>query len=161
ATNLAGWTANGWHLWQRAADRRPLAALRTELTTHTHQARRLLDRRHPACLVIHLGTELGAFADRLALLTTYSRQVLDAVSGLLATTSGYDGEIRIDRDEIAWATSRGGQLHIIEHADGSVTFTKRHHDGCPFIISAGARSCPDDGCLFDDPYTTPVRRPGQ
>jgi hypothetical protein len=33
ATSLAGDTVNGWHLWHRARDHRPLAALRTELGT--------------------------------------------------------------------------------------------------------------------------------
>lgn len=33
ATSLAGYTANGWHLWRRARDHRPLAELRTELAT--------------------------------------------------------------------------------------------------------------------------------
>jgi len=33
ATSLAGYTANGWHLWHRARDHRPLSALRTELGT--------------------------------------------------------------------------------------------------------------------------------
>ncbi|ANZ35978.1 hypothetical protein BBK82_07710 [Lentzea guizhouensis] len=31
ATHLCDFTANGWHLWQRAHDNRPLADLRTEL----------------------------------------------------------------------------------------------------------------------------------
>jgi hypothetical protein len=33
ATTLAGYTVNGWHLWRRAHDNRPLSALRTELVT--------------------------------------------------------------------------------------------------------------------------------
>jgi hypothetical protein len=33
ATSLAGYTVNGWHLWQRARDHRLLADLRTDLTT--------------------------------------------------------------------------------------------------------------------------------
>jgi hypothetical protein len=31
ATHLRDFTANGWHLWRRAHDNRPLADLRTEL----------------------------------------------------------------------------------------------------------------------------------
>ncbi|SDJ01613.1 hypothetical protein SAMN05192558_104107 [Actinokineospora alba] len=38
ATNLAGYTANGWHLWRRAHDHRPLADLRAELATTTPTA---------------------------------------------------------------------------------------------------------------------------
>lgn len=38
ATSLAGYTANGWHLWRRALDHRPLADLRTELATTTPPA---------------------------------------------------------------------------------------------------------------------------
>lgn len=31
ATSLSGWTVNGWHLWRRARDGRPLSELRTDL----------------------------------------------------------------------------------------------------------------------------------
>ena len=34
ATSLAGYTANGWHLWRRARDDRPLSELRAALATH-------------------------------------------------------------------------------------------------------------------------------
>jgi hypothetical protein len=120
-------------------------------------------------LIIHAATELGAIADRLARRaveilappTTHATRVLEAVSTLLADSHGHDGECRITPDEIAWATTRGGALHIIEHTDGSVTFTKRHRDDCVFITSAGAQACPDDGCLFEDPYPTSERRPGR
>lgn len=81
---------------------------------------------------------------------TLSLHVLDAVSALLATTYRYDGERRIDSDEIEWATTRGGRLHIIEHADGGVTFTKAHRDQCPFITSSGNHDC-DDECDVEDP----------
>ncbi|SDN16473.1 hypothetical protein SAMN04488074_13729 [Lentzea albidocapillata subsp. violacea] len=33
ATSLAGYTVNGWHLWRRARDNRPLSDLRTALAT--------------------------------------------------------------------------------------------------------------------------------
>jgi RAMA domain-containing protein len=33
ATSLAGYTVNGWHLWRRARDDRPLSELRTALAT--------------------------------------------------------------------------------------------------------------------------------
>lgn len=38
ATSLAGYTANGWHLWRRARDLRPLADLRIELAPTTPTA---------------------------------------------------------------------------------------------------------------------------
>lgn len=34
ATSLSGCTVNGWHLWRRARDGRPLSELRTDLATH-------------------------------------------------------------------------------------------------------------------------------
>jgi hypothetical protein len=34
ATSLSGCTVNGWHLWRRARDSRPLSELRTDLATH-------------------------------------------------------------------------------------------------------------------------------
>jgi hypothetical protein len=73
-----------------------------------------------------------------------------AVSALLTTTYGYNAERRITPDEIEWSMTYGGALHIIEHADGAVTFTKEHRNECPFITSAGAQEC-DDGCYFDHP----------
>jgi hypothetical protein len=108
--------------------------------------------------MVHAATELGPLADRLvhraaeilAPPTTSSHHVLDAVSALLATAYGYDGERRIDPDEIEWAITHGGTLHVIEHGDGSVTFTKRHRDDCPFVTSAGTQEC-GDGCLFEHP----------
>jgi len=90
---------------------------------------------------------------------TFSPHVLDAVSALLATTYRYDGERRIDPDEIEWATTRGGRLHIIEHDDGGVTFTKAHRDECPFITSSGTQDC-DDECDVEDPADA-QRRLGQ
>lgn len=82
--------------------------------------------------------------------TTPSRHVLDAVSALLATCYGGNGERRIDPDDIDWAKTYGGALHVIEHADGSVTFTKEHRDDCPFITSSGMQDC-DDECVFEHP----------
>lgn len=82
-----------------------------------------------------------------------SPHVLNAVSALLATTHGYDAEHRLDGDEIIWATTHGGALHIIEHPDGSVTLTKAHRDECPFIVSKGSQDC-DDECSFDPPHRT-------
>jgi hypothetical protein len=80
-----------------------------------------------------------------------SPRVLDAVSALLATAYGYDAQHHIDPDDIAWAANHGGALHIIEHPDGSVTFTKAHRDECPFIVSKGSQDC-DDECSFDFPH---------
>lgn len=79
-----------------------------------------------------------------------SDHVLDAVSALLATTYRYDGEHRLTPDDMTWATTHGGRLHIIEHADGSVTFTKAHRDECPFITSSGTHDC-DGECDVEDP----------
>lgn len=81
---------------------------------------------------------------------TSSPHLHGAVSALLATTFGFDAERRIDPDHIAWAHSHGGALHIVEHPDGSVTFTKAHRDDCPFITSAGVREC-DEDCYFEHP----------
>jgi hypothetical protein len=114
---------------------------------------------------------LGPLADRLlhraatilapaSTTPTPSSRVLDAVSALLATTHGYDGERRIQLEEIAWASTRAGALHTIEHDDGGVTFTTRHRTDCVFITSRGSQDCPEDGCLFEDPYE-PHRKPGQ
>jgi hypothetical protein len=85
---------------------------------------------------------------------TLSPHVHGAVSALLATTYGYDAERRIDPEDIAWAYAHGGALHIIEHPDGSVTFTKSHRATCPFVLSAGSQDC-DDECSFDFPHRTP------
>jgi hypothetical protein len=73
-----------------------------------------------------------------------------AVSALLATTYGFDAERRIDPNSIAWAHTHGGALHLIEHPDGCVTFTKAHRDICPFITSSGTEDC-DDECAFECP----------
>jgi hypothetical protein len=81
---------------------------------------------------------------------TLSPHVLDAVSALLATTYRYDGEQRITPDDMTWASTHGGTLHIVEHTDGSVTFTKAYRDECPFITSSGSQDC-DDECDVDDP----------
>ncbi|MEU6261825.1 hypothetical protein [Saccharopolyspora shandongensis] len=80
----------------------------------------------------------------------FSPHVYRAVSALLATSSGFNAECRIDPDDIAWATNCGGTLHIFEHPDGSVTFTKAHRDECPFVVSKGGQDC-DDECSFDLP----------
>ncbi|KOX19261.1 hypothetical protein ADK67_33910 [Saccharothrix sp. NRRL B-16348] len=66
------------------------------------------------------------------------------------TSYGFDAEHRIDPDDIAWAYTWGGALHVIEHPDGSVTFTKAHRDDCPFITSAGTQDC-DVDCRFPHP----------
>jgi hypothetical protein len=80
---------------------------------------------------------------------TVSDYVLDGVHALLAAaTNQFHGEQRFDVDDIARATTQGGALHIIEHDDGSVTFTTQHRDDCVFITSAGLHDCPDDGCLI-------------
>jgi hypothetical protein len=111
---------------------------------------------------------LGPIADRvlngaatiLALPSTtptLSAHILDAVSALLATTYGYDGERRVDPDEIEWARTRAGRLHMIEHHNGSVTFSKRHRDDCVFITSAGEHDCPTTGAGS----STPRRRDGK
>ncbi|GLY68735.1 hypothetical protein [Amycolatopsis taiwanensis] len=81
---------------------------------------------------------------------TLSPHVLDAVGALLATTHGYNGERRITPDDIAWASNHGGTLRVIEHNDGSVTFTKAHRDECPLITSSGTQDC-DDECAFKHP----------
>lgn len=84
-----------------------------------------------------------------------SPRVLDAVAALLATVHTDHGERCVDPDEITWATTHGGNLHIIEHPDGSVTFTKAHRESCPFITSAGTRDC-DHEC--DERRTRPDSR---
>src|SRR5207248_8507792 len=76
---------------------------------------------------------------------TLSPHLYRAVSALLATSSGYNAECRIDPNDITWATDNGGTLHIFENPDGSVTFTKAHRDGCPFVASKGGQDC-DDEC---------------
>ena len=81
---------------------------------------------------------------------TLSPHLYRAVSALLATSSGYNAECRIDPNDMTWATDNGGTLHIFEHPDGSVTFTKAHRDGCPFVASKGGQDC-DDECYFDFP----------
>jgi hypothetical protein len=79
-----------------------------------------------------------------------SPRVRDAVGALLAGAYGYDGERRIEPDDIVWAQTHGGALHILEHPDGTVTFTKQHRDTCPFITSTGAQEC-DAECGFVHP----------
>ena len=88
---------------------------------------------------------------------TISPHLHGAISALLATSYGYDAERRIDPDEITWAYTHGGALHIIEHPDGSVTFTKHHRDDCPFITSAGVQEC-DEDCFFEHPADAKRRR---
>jgi hypothetical protein len=79
-----------------------------------------------------------------------SPHIRNAVAALLATTYGYTGELRVTSEDIEWATTHGGTLHIVEHDDGSVTFTKQHRDECPFVATAGVRDC-DDECYFLHP----------
>ncbi|MEU4252463.1 hypothetical protein AB0F15_34175 [Amycolatopsis sp. NPDC026612] len=81
---------------------------------------------------------------------TISPHVNGAISALLATSYGFDGEKRVEPDDIVWAYDHGGALYVLEHPDGSVTFTKAHREGCPFVISAGAQDC-DDDCCFPHP----------
>jgi len=83
--------------------------------------------------------------------STVSPHVHRAISALLVTCYGFDAECRIGPNEIAWARTHGGALHIIEHPDGTVTFTKAHRDECPFITSKGGCGC-DDECSFDFPH---------
>lgn len=81
---------------------------------------------------------------------TLSPHVHGAISALLATSYGFNAERRIYPDDIDWAYTHGGALHIMEHTDGSVTFTKSHRDDCPFITNAGTQDC-DEGCYFPHP----------
>ena len=87
---------------------------------------------------------------------TLSVHLYRAISALLATSGGYNNEVRIDPDDIDWAHAHGGTLHVIEHPDGSVTFTKAHRDDCPFLTSAGAQEC-DYECDFPHPADTTGR----
>jgi hypothetical protein len=88
---------------------------------------------------------------------TISPHLHGAISALLATSYGFDAERLIEPDEITWAYTHGGALHIMEHPDGSVTFTKHHRDDCPFITSAGVRDC-DEDCFFEHPADAKRRR---
>ncbi|NUT51425.1 MAG: hypothetical protein HOV94_29615 [Saccharothrix sp.] len=90
---------------------------------------------------------------------TISPHLHGAISALLATSYGFDAEHRIDPDEITWAYTHGGALHIIEHPDGSVTFTKHHREDCPFITSRGTEEC-DEDCYFPHPADV-EREPGR
>ena len=92
----------------------------------------------------------AAILDAQPVERTVSPQVYDAVGALLATVYGYDGERRIDPNDIAWARTHGGPLRIIEHSDGAITFTKAHREHCPVITSAGTQEC-DDDCFFPRP----------
>jgi hypothetical protein len=118
-----------------------------------------IDNTPPPSPMIHAATELGPVAARLIGRATeilappptiLSPHVLQAVGALLATSYGYNAERRINPDDIAWASRHGGRFRIIEHHDGSVTFTKEHRDACPFLTSAGARDC-DGECSFEPP----------
>jgi hypothetical protein len=110
---------------------------------------------------VHAATALGPLTERLLsraaeilaappTTQTISPHVHGAISALLAMTYGFDGEKRIDPDDIMWAYRHGGALHILEHPDGSVTFTKAHRDDCPFIATTGEHDC-DDECVFPHP----------
>jgi hypothetical protein len=112
-------------------------------------------------LDIHADAILGPLTERLLCRAaeilasppatqTLSLHVHGAISALLATSHGFDADVRIDPDDIAWAYAHGGALHIIEHPDGAVTFTKAHRGDCPFITSTGTRTC-DEGCGFPHP----------
>ncbi|MET8846007.1 hypothetical protein [Amycolatopsis sp. NPDC004625] len=115
----------------------------------------------PPSADVRAATALGALTERLLnraaeVLNTspttpiISPHVQGAISALLAMTYGFDGEKRIDPDDIAWAHRNGGALHILEHPDGSVTFTKAHREDCPFIAAGGKRGC-DGGCVVPHP----------
>lgn len=104
---------------------------------------------------------LGPVADRLVhragpilairpITMTMSPNVYGAISALLATSRGFDAEVLIDPDDVAWAHEYGGALHILEHPDGSVSFTKAHRDDCP-IITGSATQDYDDECYFEHP----------
>jgi hypothetical protein len=82
--------------------------------------------------------------------TVVSPHVHGAISALLASMCGFDSEHRVDPDDIVWASTHGGRLHIFELPDGSVTFTKAHREDCPLITSGGAVGC-DDECYFEHP----------
>jgi hypothetical protein len=84
-------------------------------------------------------------------IVTLSPHLYRAVSALLATSSGFNAECRIDPNDIAWATNHGGALRIFEHSDGGVTFTKAHRDECPYMASKGGQDC-DDECYLDLPH---------
>lgn len=90
---------------------------------------------------------------------TISPHLRGTISALLATSYGFDVERRIDPDEVTWAYTYGGALHIIEHSDGSVTFTRAHREDCPFITSRGAQEC-DEDCYFPRPADV-EREPGR
>jgi hypothetical protein len=92
--------------------------------------------------LLHHATEILASPP---ITQTLSPHLHRAISALLATSYGYNAERRIDPDDILWATTHGGALHIIEHPDGSITFTKAHRDDCPFLTSKGTQDC-DDEC---------------
>ncbi|WP_237774725.1 hypothetical protein [Actinosynnema sp. ALI-1.44] len=117
--------------------------------------------RHPPSVDIDAAAVLGPLAERLLHraaeilaapppTVTLSPHLYRAVSALLATSSGYKAECRIDPNDITWATDNGGTLHIFEHPDGGVTFTKAHRDECPFLADKGGQDC-DDECYFDLP----------
>ncbi|WP_395110217.1 hypothetical protein [Actinomadura sp. SCN-SB] len=81
---------------------------------------------------------------------TLSPHLHGAISALLATSYGFNAEHDIEPGDITWAYTYGGALHIIEHPDGRVTFTKAHREDCPFITSRGAREC-DQDCYVPHP----------
>ncbi|WNV90201.1 hypothetical protein [Umezawaea sp. Da 62-37] len=121
-------------------------------------------------LTVHATTVLGPLTDTLLrraaeilaappTTRTISPHVHGAISALLATSAGFNAEARIDPDDIDWAYTWGGALHIIEHPDGSVTFTKAHREDCPFITSRGAQDC-DEDCYFPHPADV-ERTPGR
>lgn len=98
----------------------------------------------------------AAILDAQPMARIVSPHLYDAISALLASGYGYDGERRIDPNDIAWACGHGGTLRIVEHPDGAVTFTKAHRDDCPFLTSSGAQDC-DDTCVFPTTTHTPQK----
>jgi hypothetical protein len=81
---------------------------------------------------------------------TLSPHLHGAISALLATSYGFNAEHDVKPGDITWAYTYGGALHIIEHPDGTVTFTKAHREDCSFITSRAAREC-DEDCYFPHP----------
>lgn len=112
------------------------------------------------CDTLDVTAALGGLADRLVdrvceLITapppippTLSEHVVAAIGALLANHCSYSGEFEATADGIEWARTHGGPFRIIEEPNGTVTFTKAHRAGCPYVVSSGAQVC-DDECYFD------------
>jgi hypothetical protein len=92
-------------------------------------------------IVKKLLIEAGRILATQPITQTLSVHLCRAINALLATTCGPDGEVSLDPNKIVSASEKGGTLHVVEHWDGTVTFTKAHRSQCPFITSAGAQRC--------------------